>query len=99
MALDRDWIRLRPNTLPWKPVELDSKPTWLAHLQLYELSHDRTSCQTALARSRLMFTAMPDRKIDDACGFTNVVRADRLPIAFDHKVVATCALTAALCWY
>lgn len=99
VALDRDWIRVAPNSLPWKLVVLDAKPNWLAHFQLYRLSHDRAACRTALARSRLVFTAMADRRIDDACGFSNVVRSDRPLIAFNDRVIATCSLTAALYWY
>jgi hypothetical protein len=97
--LDHGPMRLPPNTLPWKPVALDAKPTLLAHVQLNELAHDPEACRTALTHSRLVFHVLPDHSSDDACGFSNVVQTDHSPIAFNEDVVATCSLTAALYWY
>jgi hypothetical protein len=89
-----------PNSLPWKPVVLDAPPRWLAHWQLYRLKHDREQCRAALGMaSRIAVTPLKDRRIDDRCGFENVMRADVTPIAFSPKVTATCSLTAALYWY
>lgn len=89
-----------PNSLPWKPVVLDAPPRWLAHWQLGRLKTDRAACRTALgSASALRFTPLPDRRIDDRCGFENVVRSDKSPVAFAPRVTATCTLTAALYWY
>jgi len=89
-----------PNTLPWRPVVLDSPPRWLAHWQMRQLSGDRAQCLAALHGAReLDFTRLQDRRIDDRCGFTNVVRADRQPVRFAPRVTATCGLEAALYWF
>jgi hypothetical protein len=98
-ALYENRSRIPPNWLPWRPVVLDAEPSWLAHFQLNALSVDRDACRSALQRSRLVFTPMADRRIDDECGFSNVVRSDRPPVAFNGRLVATCGLTAALYWY
>jgi hypothetical protein len=89
-----------PNSLPWKPVVLDAPPRWLAHWQLYRLKHDREQCRSVLGTaSRIAVTPLKDRRIDDRCGFDNVMRTDVTPIAFSPKLTATCGLTAALYWY
>jgi hypothetical protein len=89
-----------PNSLPWKPVILDAPPRWLAHWQLNWLQQDREQCRAALSTaSRLAVTPLQDRRIDDRCGFDNVLRADSTPVAFSPRVTATCSLAAALYWY
>jgi hypothetical protein len=98
-AIYENWLRIPPNWLPWQPPVLDAAPSWLAHMQLNSLFADGETCRAVLGRSHLKFTALADKRIDDSCGFTDVVRADRSPIAFNYRVVATCGLTAALYWY
>jgi hypothetical protein len=92
-------LRLPPNSLPWRPVELDQSPSWLAHWQLNRLGDDGPACRVALSTSHLHYTPQKDRRIDDACGFTNVVRTDVSPIAFNFHPIATCDMTAALYWF
>src|SRR3954471_1069988 len=88
-----------PNTLPWKPVELDAAPQWLARWQLSHLKQDRQQCRMALSGARdLSFAPLADRRIDDRCGFDNVVRTDASPVRFSPHVTATCVMTAALYW-
>ena len=105
MLVSLGWLyanqdQLPPNSLPWKPVVLDDQPGWLAHWQMSRLKRDRAACRTALTgASALTFTSLADRRIDDRCGFENVVRTQHSPIAFVPQVTATCALTAALYWY
>ncbi|HEX3996431.1 MAG TPA: extensin family protein [Acetobacteraceae bacterium] len=92
-------IHLPPNTLPWEPIDLNAPPNWIAHYQLNALTRDGAVCRTALARTSLGFVPLKDRRVDDACGFRNVVRADKAPIEFVPHTTATCGLTAALYWY
>jgi hypothetical protein len=92
-------IRIPPNTLPWQPVDLNAPPGWIAHWQLNRLAGDGPRCRAALAATRLDFTRLKDRRMGDGCGFDNVVRADRSPVAFSPRTSATCSLTAALYWY
>jgi hypothetical protein len=100
MWLMRYGATFAPNTLPWRPVVLDAPPRWLAHWQMYRLGHDGPRCLAVLeGAGHLGFTRLRDRRIDDRCGFTNVVRADSQPVAFSPHVTATCALTAALYWF
>lgn len=99
IAVYESWIRIPPNLLPWGAVALDAEPGWFANIQLNGLSTDGESCRAALGRSSLKFTVMADRKIGADCGFTDVVRADRTPIAFSPQPVATCSMTAGLAWW
>lgn len=92
-------IRLPPNSLPWRPPYLNAPPGWIAHWQLNDLARDAAACRKALAATPLTFTPMKDRRIDNACGFTNVVRVTRDEISFHPHLTATCGLTAALYWY
>jgi hypothetical protein len=89
-----------PNSLPWKPIMLDAPPGWIAHWQLNRLTGDGARCREVLAGAfNLSVAALEDRKIDDRCGFTDVVRSDASPVRFAPHVTATCGLTAALYWY
>jgi hypothetical protein len=83
----------------WLLPDLTRPPGALAHLQLNGLSTDGAACRSALGRGHLKFTPLPDRDMGKGCGFTDVVRADASPIAFNTRVTATCSMTAALFWY
>lgn len=98
VAVQQD-LRFPPNSLPWRPVELDAPPHWLAHWQMHRLKADAVLCREALARSRLRFTAIADRKLGEACAYENVIRTEQAPIAYNITPNAACALTAALYWY
>lgn len=93
-------VTVPPNAIPWEPPKLDARPGLFAHLQMQHLLRDRDACLTVLDHaSGLSYARMDDATTGDACGFTNVVRETRSPIAFDTAPVATCALTAALYWW
>jgi hypothetical protein len=98
MALQQNF-RFPPNSLPWRPIELDAPPHWLAHWQMHRLKSDAVLCRQTLARSKLRFTPLPDRRVDGDCGFENVVRSEVSPIAWNIRPNAACALSAALYWY
>ncbi|HVY99981.1 MAG TPA: extensin family protein [Dongiaceae bacterium] len=83
----------------WLPPDLSRPPGALAHLQLNGLSTDGAACRAVLGRAHLKFTPLPDRDAGKGCGFTDVVRAEAGPIAFNSRVTATCSMTAALTWY
>lgn len=97
--LYQNHISIPPNTLPWEPIDLNAPPGWIAHWQLNRLSADGARCRAALDATPENITPLKDRRIDDSCGFENVVRVDRSPIAFAPRTTATCDLTAALFWY
>ncbi|HEY5337300.1 MAG TPA: extensin family protein [Rhizomicrobium sp.] len=93
-------VTIPPNTIPWEPAKLDARPGLFAHLQMQTLLHDRTACLTALDHARgLAYTPVADMSADSDCGYTNVVRDAKTPIAFNTQPVATCALSAALYWW
>jgi len=98
IALQQDW-RFPPNSLPWRPVELDRPPHWLAHWQMRRLHADAERCRDALTRARQTFTPLADRKSGEMCGFENVVRTERPPVPFNIAPIATCGLSAGLVWY
>jgi hypothetical protein len=83
----------------WLAPDLNRAPGAFAHLQLNSLSTDGEACRAVLARTALKFTPLADRVTGRGCGFTDVVRADASPIAFNPRVTATCSMTAALVWY
>jgi hypothetical protein len=83
----------------WLPPDLNRPPGAFAHLQLNSLSTDGDACRAVLGRAPLKFTPLTDRMTGKGCGFTDVVRADTSPIAFNPRVTATCSMTAALVWY
>jgi hypothetical protein len=97
--LYQNHIHIAPNTLPWEPIDLNAPPGWIARWQLSRLSADGARCRAALDATPQNITPLKDRRIDDACGFVNVVRVERSPIAFAPPTTATCDLTAALFWY
>jgi hypothetical protein len=92
-------IRIAPNMLPWEKIDLNAEPGWIAHWQLNRLASNAPGCRAALGATPEHFTPLKDHRIDDACGFTNVVRADVTPVEFAPRTTATCALTSALFWY
>jgi hypothetical protein len=97
--LHQNNIHLPPNSLPWEPIDLNAPPNWIAHYQLNVLANEGIACRAALVSTSLAFTVLQDRKVDDACGFQNVLRVDGSPITFVPSTTATCPLTAALYWY
>ena len=92
-------LEFPPNSLPWRQVELDKPPHWLAHWQVRRLHTDPVQCRDALTRAGLRFTPMADKDSGEACGFRSVVRTERAPIAFSITPSATCGMTAGLLWY
>jgi hypothetical protein len=92
-------IRLPPNSLPWEPVNLNEPPGWIAHWQLNRLAGKPVVCRAALTATPAAFELLKDRRIDDACGFTNVLRVRAGTVAFVPRVTATCGLISALFWY
>ena len=91
--------RMPPNSLPWRPVALDRPPNWLAHWQMRQLKADGNACRAALARARVAFTPMADRRIGGDCAYRDVVRLDALSVPLPRNPPAACALSAALVWY
>src|SRR3954465_10405777 len=99
VAFHQQWIRLPPNSLPWESPDLTQPPGLFAHLQINRLTNGAESCRTALDEAGVKYTSIPDRVTGDRCGYTNAVRIDAPPIAFDRTATATCSLAAALTWY
>jgi len=97
--LVQNQVRIPPNTLPWEPIDLNASPGWIAHWQLNQLVSQDQRCRIALAKTSQSVVLLKNRKIDDACGFQDVVRIDRTPVTFTPKTTATCALSAGLYWY
>lgn len=93
-------LTVPPNTVPWEAPKLDAHPNFFAHWQLQRLKNDRQLCLTTLNHARgLKYTSLNDMSEHGDCGFTDVVRATRTPIAFNIEPVTTCSLSAALYWW
>lgn len=93
-------IKVPPNTVPWDTPHLDARPGLFAHWQMQHIKDDRRMCLSALDHARqLSYTPLADMRADSACGYTDVVRATKTPIAFNIQPVTTCSLAAALYWW
>lgn len=98
VAVQRD-LQFPPNSLPWRPVELDQPPHWLAHWQMRALHSHPDQCRDALARAGLKFTPLADKQSGAQCGFIGVVRIDGAPIPYNITPSATCGVSAGLLWF
>lgn len=99
LAFQKSWIRLPPNSLPWKPPDLTKSPGIWAHLQINAVARNGPQCRKVLDAAGLAYTPMKDRRIDDHCGFTDAVRFAQPPIVLHPEPAASCGLAAALIWY
>ena len=99
LALMQGWVELPPNAVPWAPPDLAQPPGLFAHLQVNRLADRPDACIAALDAAQARFARLPDRATGERCGFSNVVRLDRGPIAFNHPAQTRCVLAAALVWY
>ena len=99
LAWHEGWITLPPNSLPWEAPDLRQPPGAFAHLQIDRLRDDPFSCRAALDSAGVRYTPIQDRVMGDRCAYTNAVRLDGVPIAFNHAATAACSLAAALAWY
>jgi len=91
---------ISPNWIPWKTPELDDDPTLFTHLHINRLRLERGMCINVLEGADLLeFEPQADHTKGEACGFTNVVRANGVPTTFNYSPVATCPLIAALYWW
>ncbi|HEY8947421.1 MAG TPA: extensin family protein [Rhizomicrobium sp.] len=93
-------VKVPPNAIPWDRPVLDARPGMFAHWQMQRLKTDRQMCRAALDRARdLSYTPLDDMSTGTDCGFNDVVRATKTPIAFNIAPVTTCSLSAALYWW
>jgi hypothetical protein len=67
---------------------------------MQHMKDDKKMCLSALGHARdLSYTALPDMTADSGCGFTDVVRTTKTPIAFNMTPVTTCSVASALYWW
>jgi hypothetical protein len=97
--LIQNGVRIFPNSLPWEPIELNGSTSWIAHWQLNHLHENDHLCDRVLAATPILLSQMTNRATQNACGFQDVVLADRMPIPMVPRTTATYGLTAALFWY
>ncbi len=100
LAIHFGLVTLPPNSIPWQTPKLDRKPGLLVHLQMQAMLHDRQSCRAALDHAAdLAYSPVADTPGDAGCGFTDVVKLTRMPIALNGQPDVTCVLGAALYWW
>ncbi|HEY1632940.1 MAG TPA: extensin family protein [Rhizomicrobium sp.] len=100
LAIHFGLVTIPPNAIPWKPPKLDARPGMFVHWQMQSMLHDRQSCLSALDHANeLRYAPMDDKNAGEGCGFINVVRLDRTPVAFNGNPQVTCSLAAALYWW
>jgi hypothetical protein len=100
LAVHFGLIHVPPNTIPWRAPKLDSRPGLFVHFQMQNLRHDRQTCLAALDHaSDLAYSTLSDKSDGTGCGFDDVVRLQRMPVAFNEPPDVTCSLAAALYWW
>ena len=99
LAVQRQWLRIPANWIPWGSIALDEKPTIFAKLQLGRLANDQGACFAALDRSKLEYTQLPDRPLEGGCGIEARTHIVRSHYAYSSGFEAPCPLVAALYWY
>lgn len=100
LAIHFGLVRVPPNTIPWQTPKLDARPGLFVHLQMQGLLHNRQACLAALDHAaELSYSRVTDKSDGAGCGFDDVVRLDRTPVAFNEPPDVTCSLAAALYWW
>jgi hypothetical protein len=100
LAIHFGLVRVPPNAIPWQTPKLDARPGLFVHLQMQSMLHDKQFCLAALDHaSELSYTTLDDKTDGAGCGFTDVVRLSRTPVAFNSAPEVTCSEAAALYWW
>lgn len=99
LAFQKGWVRLPPNSLPWQAPDLSAPPGLFSHWQIAVIARDPAACHKVLSTAGLRFTPLKNRRIDDRCGFKDVVAVEKPLIPLSYGPTATCGLAAALTWY
>lgn len=85
-----------PNHLnPFTPLRVADEVNWLTRLKLSRLEDDGPQCRAVLADSPLSHRPVPDRALDEGCGFSNAVEVSGASIDFSRSFTATCSLAVA----
>jgi len=88
------WLQSHPQHNPWAPLDLRDETGWATRTKLISLRSDVTECRAVLARSDIVFTALPATG-EGSCARPDRTRLGDYPLAPDTPAV-TCPVAAAL---
>lgn len=88
------WLLAHPQHNPWAPLDLDDPPGLATHAKFARLKTDLAECRAVLARSGVVFTALPPAG-EGACARPDRTRLGDYPLSPATPPV-TCPVAVAL---
>lgn len=96
-AFSAFWFGLVPQRYsPLAPISLAEPPSWFVDFRLAALRRDPALCASVLQPPHIAATPVPDRAIENGCGWTNAVRLSSVGGADLGVSELTCEAAAAL---
>jgi hypothetical protein len=80
---------------PFTPLRIADEINRLTRWKLSRLERDRRQCLAVLDGSAVSHRTVPDRAVEDGCGFSNAVEVSRSSVGLSGDFTATCPLTVA----
>jgi hypothetical protein len=99
LSLHYSLIRIPPNVLPWRALDLEAPPGWAPRYRINSLAADGEICLATLSRSKLLYKRLDERPLKDGCGLSAGVQIERSQIPYNRVFEARCPIVAALYWY
>lgn len=96
VALLQQWLVWPDRWNPWAPLWPQEPPNALTPFKLARLAGDAEACRVALGATTLAFTPVPDRPVENGCGWTNAVRVSALPARLGAPVLLSCPAAVSL---
>jgi hypothetical protein len=77
LAVQREWLVVAPEWLPWTRLDVEAPPTPVARFKLAGMPSDREECEPVLAAADIRYVWQPDRETGAACGLFDTVMIER----------------------
>mgnify|MGYP002620857739 FL=1 len=91
------WFGLVPNSLsPFPRLSLDTRPGLFVDARLSALRFDPELCQAVLKEPQITASPIPDRPLENGCGWENAVRVSNVGGAQISVGQITCEMAAAV---
>lgn len=81
---------------PLAPLHLADAPNFLTPFKLRHLRDEPARCHALLVEADIDFTPVPDRKVENGCGFRNAVRIDDAETLYGTSFLTSCPLAVGL---
>jgi hypothetical protein len=90
------WPALPERWNPWAPLRPLEAPNLLTAYKLARVDRDPAACAAALAGTALVYAPVPDRPVEQGCGWSNAVRVSAVPARLGAPVVLSCPAAVSL---